>query len=206
MRGGNSREAGKDEVLHSIFEAHAADHDPRWRTILLALFWPGLRSIQSQKRYWDKDDPDELWQRIFWAFHRSICRVDLVRRRDRLAQWIYNATLHRLHDEYRREWTRAEREPATELEEIIELAGAVEGIDLETIELRAAHAREIRRLREHLDAGRITKADFLLLLATRLYGQSVAEFARGAGLKVETVKKRRQRAEAVIRGSGQELE
>jgi len=206
MRGGTSRDAGKDEVLRPILAAHAADQDHRWRTILLAFFWPGLRSIQSQKRYWDKNDPDELWQRLFWAFHRSICRVDLARRRDRLAQWIYNATLHHLHDEYRRDWIRGEREPATDLEDLIELAGVVEGIDLETIDLRDAHARKVCRLREHLDAGRITKADFLLLLATRLYGQPIAEFARGAGLKAETVKKRRQRAEAAIRLSDKGLE
>jgi len=198
MRGGTSRDSSKDEVLRPILAAHAADQDHRWRTILLALFWPGLGSIHSKKRLWDRDDPDELWQRIFWAFHQSVCRIDLARRRDRLVQRIYNATIHYLHDDYRRDWIHAEREVATDPVDMPALAGVAEGIDFEGIDLREACQKEIDRLRAHLDAGRITEADFLLLVGTRLYGQSLSEFARGAGLSAEAAKKRRQRAEAAI--------
>jgi hypothetical protein len=49
MRGGTSRDSSKDEVLRPILAAHSTDQDHRWRTILLALFWPG-RSIHSKKR------------------------------------------------------------------------------------------------------------------------------------------------------------
>jgi hypothetical protein len=199
MRSGTSRDANTDEVLRAILTAHAADQDHRWRTILLALFWPGLRSIQAKKRYWDKDDPDELWQRIYWAFHQSVCRIDVARRGDHLVQRIYNATIHRLHDDYRRDWLHAEREAATEPEELIAMAGVYEGIDFEGMDLREACRKEIDRLRGHLDAGRIREADFLLLIGTRLYGQKISDYARGAGLKLETAKKRRQRAEAAIR-------
>ena len=199
MREGTSRDPSKDEVLRPILAAHGENHDPRWRAILLALFWPGLGSIHSKKRSWDLDDPEELWQRIYWAFHASVCRIDVARRRDRLVQWIYNATIHRLHDDYRRDWIHAKRECSSGPNEIKALAGSVEGIDFEGMELREAYRREIDRLREHLEAGRITEADFLLLVGTRLYGQSISEYARGAGLKSETAKKRRQRAEAVIR-------
>ncbi len=146
------------------------------------LFWPGLRSIHSKKRLWDRKNPDELWQRIYWAFHQSVCRIDVARRRDRLVQRIYNATIHRLHDDYRRDWLHAEREVATDPEELTALAGVAEGIDFEGMDLREACQKEIDRLRGHLDAGRITEADFLLLIGTRLYGQSISEYARGAGL------------------------
>jgi len=199
MRQGISQDPSKDEVLRPILAAHGEDGDHRWRTILLALFWPGLRSIYSKKRFWDREEPDELWQRVYWAFHQSVCRIDIARRRDHLVQRIYNATIHRLHDEYRREWLHADREVATDPMELTELATGVDGIDFAAIELREAQEIEIQRLREHLDAGRITEADFFLLIGTRVYGKSVADYAREAGLDYQVAKKRRQRAEAAIR-------
>ena len=199
MRSGTSRDMNKDEVLRPILTAHAADQDHRWRTILLVLFWPGLRSIHSKKRLWDREEPDELWQRIYWAFHQSVCRIDVARRRDGLVQRIYNDTIHRLHDDYRREWLHADREAATDPVELTALSGVAEGIDFEGMDLREACQKEIDRFRGHLDAGRISEADFLLLIGTRLYGQSISEYARGAGLNTEAAKKRRQRAEALIR-------
>jgi hypothetical protein len=199
MHQGSSQDPSKDEILRRSLAAHGEDGDHKWRTILLALFWPGLRSIQAKKRYWDKDDPDELWQRIYWAFHQSVCRIDVARRRDHLVQRIYNATIHRLHDDYRRDWLHAEREAATAPEELIALAGVCEGIDFEGINLRETCRKKIDRLRGHVRAGRITEADFLLLIGTRLYGQKISDYARGAGLNTETAKKRRQRAEAAIR-------
>jgi hypothetical protein len=198
MRGGTSQDAGKDAVLYPILAAHAADQDHRWRTVLLVLFWPGLRSIRAKKRRWDLDDPDELWQRIYWSFHQSVCRIDVARRRDHLVQRLYNATIHRLHDDYRRDWIHTEREAATDPEEMADLAGVVTGIDFDWLDLRRAHQKEIDRLQAHLSAGRITEADFLLLVGTRLYGQSLSEYAHGAGLTTEAAKKRRQRAEAAI--------
>lgn len=205
MRQGSSQDPSKDVVLRAILAAHEADGDHRWRSILLAVFWPGLSSIHFRKRPWDMDDPDELWQRIFWAFHQSVCRIDLARRRDRLVQWIYNSTIHRLHDDYRRDWIHAEREIATDPDEMSNLAGAIDGVDLDWVDLRDMHRRELARLQAHLDAGRITEADFLLLVGTRLYGQSIAEYARDAGLKTEAAKKRRQRAEAAIRSHEKEM-
>jgi hypothetical protein len=199
MRRGTSRDPRKDDVLRPILAAHAADQDHRWRTILFAVFWPGLVSLHRRKGHWDKDDPDELWQRIFWAFHESVCRINLDRRSDRLAQWICNSTFHRLYRGYERDWTRATREPSTDPEDINTLAGDIDGIDFEGMELREEHRRAIHRLHEHFKAGRITEADYLLLVGTRLYGQTLAEHARGAGLNEEAAKKRRQRAEASIR-------
>jgi len=198
MRSGTSRDPRKDEILRPIFEAHAEDEDPRWRAILLVVFWPALESIHFQKRGWDAD-PDERWQNVVWTFLQVLCRIDLTKRADRLVQKIFNDTVHRLHDEYRRAWNRTNREFTAEPEEIDALAGGVEGIDFAGIELREAQEIEINRLREHLDAGRITEADFLLLVGTRVYGQSIADYARGAGLDYQVAKKRRQRAEAVIR-------
>ncbi len=200
MREGTSTDPRKDEILRPIFEAHAQDRDPRWRTILLVIFWPGLESIHFQKRGWDPD-ADERWQNIIWTFLQVLCRVDVRRRPDRLVQKVFNETVHRLHDEYRRAWERANREVAAGPEEIEALAGGAEGIDTSVIELREAQKNEIEHLRQHMDAGRITDADFLLLIGTRVYGKSVADYAREVGLDYQVAKKRRQRAEAAIRRS-----
>lgn len=198
MRAGTSRDPRKDEILRPIFNSHGEDQDPRWRTILLTIFWPGLESIHSRKWRWDPD-PDELWQIITWTFLQMVCRIDVQRRPERIVQKLINDTFHHLHDEYRRVWTRAKREPVTDSEKIEALAGAVERIDLVGIDLRRAQGAEIRRLRKHLDAGRISEADFFLLVGTRIYGQSIADFAREAGLNYQVAKKRRQRAWTAIR-------
>ena len=50
-----------------------------------------------------------------------------------------------------------------------------------------------------MDAGRITEADYLLLVGTRVYGKQVVDYAREMGLAYQVAKKRRQRAEAAIR-------
>lgn len=200
MRGGTSRDPQKDEVLRPIFQAHADDGDARWRAVLLAMFWPALEAIHFQKRAWDSD-PHERWQNIAWTFLQVLSRIDVSRRRDRLVQKVFNDTVHRLYDEYRRAWDCTNREFTADAEEIDALAGGTEGIDFADIELREAQEIEIARLRAHAEAGRISEADFLLLVGTRVYGKSVADYAREARLDYQVTKKRRQRAEAAIRRS-----
>ncbi len=204
MRTGSSIDPHKDEVLRSIFRAHAEDEDPRWRVVLLVIFWPGLESIHFQKRGWDAD-PDERWQNVTWTFLQVLCRIDVNRRPDRLVQKVFNDTVHHLYDEYQRTWKRTNCELTKPDEEIEVRAGAVEGIDFDGMDLRRAHQKEIGRLQAHLDAGRITEADFFLLVGTRLYGQSLSEYAHGVGLTTEAAKKRRQRAEAAIRSHEKEM-
>jgi hypothetical protein len=198
MRSGTSADPRKDEVLRPILAAHGEDQDPRWRVVLLVVFWPALRSIHRQKRRWDAD-PDERWQNITWTFLQVLCRIDVKRRPDRLVQKVFNDTVHHLYDEYRSLWLRAKREIPADPERIRKLARRVEGIDFPGIELREAQRVEIERLREHLVSGRISEPDFLLLVGTRIYGKSVADYAREAGLAYQVAKKRRQRAEATIR-------
>lgn len=198
MRQGTSQDPLKDEILRPILMAHGKDQDHRWRTILLVVFWPALRSIQRKRGHYDRNEPDELWQRTFWAFHQTICAVNLKHRNNRLVQWIYNTTLCHLRDEYRRDWRREAREVRSESAPIEQVAD-IRGIDFDGIDRRIAEEIEIESLREHLAAGRIKEADFLLILGTRIYGQSIREYASGVGLNAEAAKKRRLRAEAAIR-------
>ena len=198
MRRGTSRDPEKDAILRPICEAHAADRDPRWRTILLAIFWPALESICRRKRHWDAD-PDSLWANVVWAFLRSVCRLDPSKRRAGLVQKIVNDVFHGLHDDYRRDWNRAARELPTDPDELARCAVANEREDVVAV-LRRAQEERIAILKEHRGAGRISDADFLLLVGTQVYGRSLADCARESGLSYEAAKKRQQRAIRAIGG------
>ena len=198
MRKGTSTDPRKDQVLRPILATHSADQNPQWRTILLVIFWPGLVSIHFQKRLWDKDR-DELWHNIVWTFLQVLCRIDVNRRTERLTQKVFNDTAHHLHDEYRRNWDRTNREVTADPEEMERFSGAIKGIDTSAFELQEAQAIGIRRLREHLDSGLITETDYLLLVGTNVYGKPVVDCAREMGLSYTAARQRRSRAEAAIR-------
>jgi hypothetical protein len=198
MRQGVSRDPEKDQVLLPILRAHAEDGDPRWRTILLVIFWPGLDAIWRRKWHWDRD-PDALWANVVWAFLRSVCRLDPSKRASRLVQKIVNDVFHGLHDDYRRDWRRAAREVATDPDELA-------GHDVEderaaaAATLRLEQEARIEALKAHRAAGRISDTDFLLLVGTQVYGRSLADCAHESGLTYEAAKKRQQRAIRAIGG------
>lgn len=198
MWAGSSRDPRKDEVLKPIFRTYRESRDPRWRTVLLMVFWPGLVARCGKERHLDLDDSEELWQTIACVFLRVIDRVDVDRRPARLVQKVINDTIHDLRYEYRRRRKRAYREAAAEPERIEWLAGGVEDVSFVVLCRREAVEQYVRKLRNHLDKGRITSDDYELLLATRANRMSLAEYARDVGLDYEVAKKRRQRAEAAI--------
>lgn len=195
---GESRNVRKEEILQAIFEAHGEDQNPKWRTILLLIFWPTLISIHRQKSRWDSD-PEELWQNINWTFLKVVCRIDLRKRRHSLVQKVFNDVVHYLWDEYRRKFVRPNFEIAVDLEELETRFPGVDDIDYEGIDARLEQEAAITRLRHHLAAGRITDEDFLLLVGTRVYGKSAAEYARDTGMDYALARQRRLRAEAAIR-------
>jgi len=197
MRGQPSKNPSKQRVLAIILQAYAYDMDPRWHTVLLAIFWPGLDSISNRKADWDPDER-RLWANTMWAFLQTVRNLDISRRIDHLSQRIISGTIHRLHEEYSRTWKCMEREIATDPEQIEDMAGSDEGLDFEDIERRDQQEIEIKRLRRHVKAGRLSEADFLILVATRVYDLSLAEYARKAGIDYQFAKKRRQRAEAAL--------
>lgn len=204
MRAGRSDDPGKDEILRPILAANAATREPCWRTILLVIFFPGLLLLHFQKRHWDKD-PDELWGNLIWTFLRILPRIDVTRRSDRLVAKVINDTAHHLHDEYRRNWDRAEREKSVEYEEFLSVPAGLEAGPFAIVLEREEQELAVRRLREHVDAGRITEVDFHLIVGTRVYGKQVAECAKELGLAYQAAKKRRQRAEAAIRRFSEEI-
>jgi len=206
MRAGSSRDPLKDEVLRPIFRVYREGRDPRWRTVLLMIFWPGLVARLGKEHHLDPDDPEELWQTIACVFIRVIDRIDVGRRPERLVQKVVNDTIHDLRYEYRRRRNRAYREDAAEPERLEWLAGGIDGISFEVLCRREAVEQYVSKLRDHCDSGRISSDDYDLLLATRVNGMSLSEYARAIGLNYEVAKKRRQRAEAAVRRHEESLE
>lgn len=198
MQGGESNDPRKDEVLRAIFGQHSTDQDPRWRTVLLLMFWPALHSILRQKERWDHD-PEELWQNINWTFLKVVCRIDLAKRPYGLVQKIFNDTVHRLWDEYRYQFKSKALEIGVDAEELETLIGAGDDIDYDGISFRLDQEAAIKKLHGYLEAGHISEEDYLLLIGTRVYGKSAAEYARENGLAYESTRKRRLRVEAAIR-------
>ncbi len=198
MRDASAGDDAKEAALRAILFAHREDPDPRWMTVLLAVFWPGLISIFGRKQRWDADG-DELWQNIVCAFLTTVVKTDVARRADHLTQRIINGTIHRFHEAYDRilRCTRGEVAVEPEKLELIEDVGA--GVDFPGIDYRLRQEALVNRLRKHLSAGRISKADFHLIMSTRVDGKSAAEYAREAGMSKDTARKRRLRAEAAIR-------
>ena len=198
MREGSSKDPLKDEVLRPILAAHAEDHDYHWRTVLLVIFWPGLKSICIRRHRWDPEF-EELWANTVWVFLEAVCRLDLTKRSHRLVQKLVNDTTWRLGVEYRRERERAAFEIPTDPELLECLAGGVEDPGLRELDFREEQQVQVKRFQEHLRAGRISEVDFDLLVGTFVYGKCLRECAREAGLSYQAAKKRRQRAEAAIR-------
>jgi len=198
-------ESEKDNVLRAILRAHKKDKDHRWRTVLLVMFWPALDSLHSKKSKWDAD-PSELWQNILWTFIQVICRLDFENRSHRLVQKLINQTAHRLHDEYQRIWKHSERETPVEREELEELAGGVEGIELDAIESREKQEADIEQLRSYVEEGTIRESDLKLLVATRIYGQRLVDYTRKAGIPYEFARRRRLQVEAKIERKKREKE
>jgi hypothetical protein len=198
MRAGMSRDPKKDAVLLRILQAHARDGDARWRTVALAIFWPGIESVCKRKGRWDTDK-DRLWANAVWAFLQAVCKLDIVRRTDHLVSRIISGTIHRLHDEYSREWCCADREIPTDPDELDGWEGSGEDEIICTVDLHLWQEAKIAQFRGHMELGLINEADFHLLVATRVYGKSAAQYADEVGMSGAVARKRRQRAEALIR-------
>jgi len=184
----------KDSVLGLILHAHKEDGDPRWRTILLGVFWRNLEALHYLKRRYDPD-PKEFWPNIIWAFLQVICNWDAARHRQEIGRKIHGDVTNLLYRTYERKW----RTPGLEFlddKDLIEIAGAAEDTRFRNAESEEHVIGKLAFLR---DVGVISESDFLLIIGTRVYDRALADFARSRGLNYQRVKKQRQRAESNIR-------
>lgn len=202
----------KDEFLRPIYAAIAEDDDPRWRDILLVIFWPCMESIYIHMLFRD-EDTDALWTSVQWAFFEAICGVDLGRRRDWLAKKILNDAYHNIRRGYsEQEANRARCVPldVAEWAEERKDEGGDEDDDRRSKapdspmaepdrEIARFEARDTidglkRQLWQEVEAGRLREVDYYLLVGTEIYRKTIADCAGKLGITPEAAKKRRQRA------------
>jgi hypothetical protein len=198
MRRGGSRDEHKNEILRVILERHARDRSPMWRLALVVMFLPGLSSLGRRKRHWDPEQPDELTQRILAAFLHVVCRIDVNRRADSIAQRLYCGTLHRVYEEYQRTWRQSDRERATDPEQLDRFGvSATPGFDA-ILDARDACERAMGALRARHAAGLLSTGD-LSLLSGRDHGEPLVDYAHRSGVPYQTFRKRWSRAVARVR-------
>jgi DNA-directed RNA polymerase specialized sigma24 family protein len=197
MHGRSADDPLNDEILRPILEAHARDGDPRWRHVLMTIFWPGLVSVQRRLRKMERSGTD-CAQDVDVMFLEVLLRLDLEKRSERFLQKILNETYHRLHTEYRRRHKRMGREIPTDPDVVIAMVGSYETDLDELLDRREQEEREIARYQELARHGVIPPRDVDLLIETRVRGLNVGEYARRTGKSYETLRKRRQRAEEAI--------
>jgi len=191
-------EDAKEAILGVIFHAHAANPDARLKTVLLAMFWPGLDAILARRKRWDAD-PAELWQNILNSFVQAVAAVDLERRATRLAGGIISQTIHLLYRHYLRVWRRAENEIPQDTETLDTRCTDALGVDfgaLHDSEIRNQQRERLNRLR---NLGYISELDHELLLRTRVENQSMRDCAVAMGLSHSMLRKRRVRAQQFLR-------
>ena len=198
MRAGTSQDPRKDNVLRPLFHILQDDQDPRCQTILLVIFWPGLESIHRKKRHWDID-MEERWQNLLYTFLMTITKINPKRRSRRLVQKVYNDTVRNLYRDFEKSWNLQHREISIPPDAFEWIFDGVEDIGFALVEHQDEQEVEIRRLRQFVDCGVISEADFYLLVGTRIYGKSLAECSQEVGLGYEAAKKKRQRAAAAIK-------
>lgn len=194
---GDTGAGNKQALLKALLVGTRCNRDPGISAALILMFWPQLSGLFGNSRRYDPDDY-ELWQNIVTAYLEALNELDVQGQGEYLIAWICYDVKHRLHRLYRQRWQTAERESCCPPDGLEDLAGGYIDPAFEKLEARDEHWAELHRLRGHVRAGRITEADFLLLVATRLYGCPIAECALRIGISRELAKKRKQRIEASL--------
>jgi len=188
-------EATRDALIAELLLQTSCSRSPNISAVLILMFWNRLYGLVLRCKSWDRDGA-ELWHNILLQFLTSIQAFGVERRVEHVMRWICNQTRYRLHARYQKHWEAAAHEDCCPPPKLERLASG--GLDpaFAEIEERDELDARIRSLRRHVDAGRMSGTDFLILVATRFYGISLTDYARDAGLDYETAKKRKQRAEA----------
>lgn len=195
-------ETAKDGIIRAVLHRRSGGDDPRWQTILLLTFWPGLESILWQNRSRNPDLLDR-WQDVVCAFMAAASRLDVEKRADRLASKLFNDTVHRLRDMYRYREKATVDNTAVDPDQLPGLAGTAECRSLELVDIADEHAALSDHLSHLIRAGSLSEPDLRLILDTRVNGRSLSDAAKAEGLTYEAAKKRRQRAESLIRNFGE---
>jgi len=203
----------QDEILLALVCEHQKAPCTPLHELLLHLLWPALESI-FLSRLGGRTPADDLWDNIQWAF---VCILDgypADRRPSKVARniqldvlkkvtrWAGQDARYALFLPTAGNSDRNEHNYEALLDGRFEHFNEILAGKGKTDE-REPDAEDIERmiqvLRGFLDAGVISEDSFYILIATRVYGKSVKDHAAARSLPYQTIKKRRQRAEAAIR-------
>jgi len=188
----------KDRLLRALCGDARAQGYTGWHSVLLGVFWPDLRRIHNRKSHWDQD-VYRRWSNVTWAYLKAANNLDPATRPHGIARKLFNDTVHHLYEIYRAEWDQQKREAPTDPMVLSDLYDRPAPPPQASPETGHLHDRIMASLIDHMKAGRIGELDYLLILGTRIYGKALSQCAEEAGLAYQAAKKRRQRAESVIR-------
>jgi hypothetical protein len=199
----------KDAALCALLRAYQAGGPERAAlgSLLLLALWPGLRAIVRSKRGQFRED-DDLWGEVQWAFLETAWLYPIPRRPARVASNLKLTTLKRIcrtqRDRCRHQGAvkglleEAKRRGEDSIASPPADPAFLDGPPPESEEASLAgsllHACNVA-----VDRGSISDIDRLLIVATRLYGRDLRSFAGSCGIAYEMARKRRQRAESVVR-------
>ena len=170
-------------------------------TALLAGCYPFIIGIYKRRRSWDKDS-ETLWNYILVTAWESLRCIDPEKRPEKILRKILNDTSHRLYQENNSRWKRISREASNyNCKSWSDLISSEHWDDamLDLIDHRDAQQRELDKLSRLRAAAALTETEFHILVGRRIYGRLDAEQAEHLKVTVEAAKKRRQRAESVLR-------
>lgn len=199
-----------DAVLRPLLVAFKRDGDEAWYRALLFLLWPSLDRVSRHLRWLD-EDANILDSQVHWALWRALHRLDLDRRPERLGQKLLNDVQCDVRRHYEREralcqrtqpFSRDDEDDASE--DLSETLG-----DVDPAFERADGQHDVRWARIYLKdlvrCGRLSSADYLILVGCRLYGRSLRETADRLGLGYAATRKREQRALKYLREISRKL-
>ena len=202
----------KDGILAALIAEHQASPTSDLNVLFLAMFRPLLARLFG-RLIRGTSDADGLWNDLTWALLSELSEYPLDRRPVRVAANVGGGVLKRLSRwKVREDWyvlfQSDSTEPSrTEYNYDALLGGSFEhpneifagkGSDDEP-PTEDAIARMENVLRAFLRNGTITEDAFYLLLATRVYGRSMKEFACENSRSHAAVRAQRSRAEKAIR-------
>jgi len=201
----------QDRILLALireFQTQPAEH---LHNLLLKMFWKGLDHLY-RARGKRVDDQEALWNDLVWAFLNVLSDYPVDRLTAKVAaniqmgalkkvtRWAQRENRYQLFSHDPKHPKRTEFEFAelltcgfTHPNEIFAGRGTPYEPDEDDM------ARMVDLLKRFRDAGIIGDDALYLLVSTRIYGQSLKEFADRESLSYQAVKKRRQRAEQAIR-------
>jgi len=179
--------------------------------LLLKLFWKGLDHLYRVRRIRVGDD-DGLWNDIVESFVDVLADYPTERLTAKVAANVQMGTLKKVTRAVQREaryqlFSPDEKHPKRTEYEFTEILPCGISTPNEIFAGRGTpdvadeddRAQMAALLNRFLQIGIINDDAFQLLLATRVHGQSLKEFAEKESFPHEAVKKRRQRAEQAIR-------